>query len=107
MSHFYARIPTSGRKTMPTARGHKSTGISTDVMSYDGRIRVNMWYDPDTDSDMFEVEMLPHPATDTGDIATLATGKVGDLESVKVASFLGRNASNWVEFGSEDVTTRS
>ena len=83
MSHFYARIPTSGRKTMPTARGHKSTGISADVMSYDGRIRVNMWHDPDTDSDMFEVEMLPHPATDTGDIATLATGKVGDLDTVR------------------------
>ena len=107
MSHFYARIPQSGRKTMPTARGHKSTGISAEAMSYDGRIRVNMYHDDDSGEDWFEVEMLPHPATDTGDIATLATGKVGDLESVKVASFLGRNASNWVEFGSEDVTTRS
>ena len=86
MSHFYARIPQPGRKTMPTARGHKSTGISTDVMSYDGRIRVNMWHDPDTDSDMFEVEMLPHPATDTGDISHLVSGRVGDLESVRGAT---------------------
>ena len=107
MSHFYARIPQSGRKTMPTARGHKSTGISAEAMSYNGRIRVNMYHDDDSGEDWFEVEMLSHPATGTGDIATLATGKVGDLESVKVANFLGRNASNWVEFGSEDVTTRS
>jgi len=82
MSHFYARISTSGRKTMPTARGHKSTGISAEAMSYDGRIRVNMWHDPDTDSDMFEVEMLSHPQTDTGDIARLISGRVGDLGSV-------------------------
>ena len=85
MSHFYARIPQSGRKTMPTARGHKSTGISADVMSYDGRIRVNMWHDPDTDSDMFEVAMLSHPATDNGDIAHLVSGRVGDLGSVNEA----------------------
>jgi hypothetical protein len=86
MSHFYARIPQSGRKTMPTARGHKSTGISAEAMSYNGRIRVNMYHDDDSGEDWFEVEMLSHPETDTGDIAHLVSGRVGDLGSVRGAT---------------------
>ena len=87
MSHFYARIPTSGRKTMPTARGHKSTGICAEAMSYDGRIRVNMYHDDDSGEDWFEVEMLSHPETDVGDISSLISGRVGDLGSVKFKGF--------------------
>ena len=92
MSHFYARIPQSGRKTMPTARGHKSTGISAEAMSYDGRIRVNMYHDDDSGEDWFEVEMLSHPATDNGDIARLISGRVGDLGSVTMGMSLWRFA---------------
>ncbi len=29
MSHFYGQITRSARKTMPTARGHKTTGLET------------------------------------------------------------------------------
>jgi len=37
MSHFYGSIPTSARKTVPTARGHKSTGVVGDAGSAVGR----------------------------------------------------------------------
>ena len=42
MSHFYGTIPTSGRKTTPTARGHKTTGLETIAASYKGAIKVEL-----------------------------------------------------------------
>jgi len=40
MSHYYATIPRSARRTVPTARGHKTTGIAAEVASYKGAIKV-------------------------------------------------------------------
>ena len=51
MSHFYATIPTSARKTVPTARGHKSTGVETIGASWKGGILTSLWHDADTDRD--------------------------------------------------------
>ena len=42
MSHFYSTIPTSGRKTTPTARGHKTTGLATVAASFKGAIKVEL-----------------------------------------------------------------
>ena len=75
MSHFYATIPTSARKTVPTARGHKSTGVETIGASWKGGILTSLWHDPETDRDMFEVRMVQHHGA--GDSKTLARGVVG------------------------------
>ena len=42
MSHYYARIPTSARRTIATARGHKSTGIAAEVLTAEGGVRVTI-----------------------------------------------------------------
>lgn len=59
MSHFYATIPVSARKTVPTACGHKFTGINTVAASWAGSIRVRLWHDEDTGLNMFEVTQAP------------------------------------------------
>ena len=38
MSELYASIPVSARKTVATARGHKSTGIEAEVCAWTGKI---------------------------------------------------------------------
>tara|TARA_Y100000034_G_scaffold114218_1_gene150065 strand:+ start:444 stop:761 length:318 start_codon:yes stop_codon:yes gene_type:complete len=81
MSHFYATIPTSARKTVPTARGHKSTGVETIGASWKGGILTSLWHDPDTDRDMFEVRMIQHHGA--GDSRILARGVVGDASVIE------------------------
>jgi hypothetical protein len=81
MSHFYATIPTSARKTVPTARGHKSTGVSLIGASWRGAIRLDLSHNDDTGLDEFQVTMMPwHGA---GDFAILAKGTVGDVREVE------------------------
>ncbi len=76
MSHFYGMIPESARKTVPTARGHKKTGLATIAASWAGAIRVNVWYNPNEDVDCFEVEMIPWE--NHGDSTVIARGILGD-----------------------------
>ena len=76
MSHFYGTIPESARKTVPSARGHKTTGLATIAASYAGAIRVNLWHDPNNDEDCFEVEMIPWFSR--GDRMVIASGVLGD-----------------------------
>ena len=78
MSHFYGTIPESARKTVPSARGHKTTGLATIAASWHGAIRVNLWYDPNHDQDCFEVEMIPWFSR--GDRHVIARGTLGDTE---------------------------
>ena len=81
MSHFYAKIPTSARKTVPTACGHKSTGIGTIGASYGGAIDVYLWHDEESGLDKFRVAMIPwHGA---GDNRVLVHGTVGDASIVE------------------------
>ena len=81
MSHFYATIPTSARKTVPTAQGHKSTGIGTIGASYSGAIDVYLWHDEESGLDKFRVSMIPwHGA---GDTRVLGHGTVGDAAIVE------------------------
>ena len=76
MSHFYATIPTSARKTVPTARGHKSTGIATLAASWSGGVRTYLWHDDDTGKDHFEVHQVTHHGAGVSKL--LASGVVGE-----------------------------
>ena len=82
MSHFYATIPTSARKTVPTAQGHKTTGIETVGASYSGAVRVALWHDEREGVDKFEVAMTPWQGA--GDTKVLARGTVGDASIVEL-----------------------
>ncbi len=75
MSHFYATIPKSERRTVPTAYGHKGTGISTIASSYAGAIRVDLWHSEATGQDMYEVHQQPWQGA--GERRLLASGVVG------------------------------
>lgn len=61
MSHFYARIPTSARRTVATARGHKSTGIAAEVLTADGGVRVTIRHR--NGRDIVTVERIGNPHT--------------------------------------------
>jgi hypothetical protein len=70
MSHYYARIPTSARRTIATARGHRSTGIAAEVLTYSGGVRVRI--DNRNGTDVVTVERIPHPQTGEGASEVLA-----------------------------------
>ena len=57
MSHYYAQIPQSARRTVPTARGHKSTGITVQAACAEGAIEVRLYHEDGKDH--FEVERIP------------------------------------------------
>ena len=78
MSHFYATIPTSMRKTTPTARGNVDTGITTETASWAGCIKTRLYEYRGVD--WFEVTMEPWHGK--GDTVVLASGHVGDRNSV-------------------------
>ena len=83
-------IPNSARKTVPTARGHKTTGIETVGASYSGAVRVALWHDAYTGIDKFEVSMIPwHGA---GDAKVLARGTVGDASMIEFPILGNENA---------------
>jgi len=82
MSHFYGMIPESARKTVPTARGHKKTGLATIAASWAGAIRVNVWHNPNEDVDCYEVEMIPWESK--GDRHVIARGVLGDAKQSSV-----------------------
>lgn len=81
MSHFYAAIPVSARRTTATARGHASTGIETYAASWNGRITVRLSWNKETDEDEFVVLMEPHQGY--GERSVIARGIVGKAESVQ------------------------
>ena len=60
MSHFYASIPVSARKTIATACGTKSSGLVTTTASFDGAIEVQLHHDKSTGKDHFEIRQVPH-----------------------------------------------
>ena len=76
MSHFYATIPVSARRTAPTACGHKHTGVTTIAASYAGAIQVNLWHDETTGQDKFEVQQIPWHGS--GASHCIASGIVGE-----------------------------
>ncbi len=61
MSHFYASIDQSTRRTPATARGHKSTGLKLWAGSYAGVISLEIWHDKATGEDRYIITQQEHP----------------------------------------------
>ena len=79
MSHFYGKISNSARKTIPTARGHKNTGLDVEACSWEGKITTITRHVDGVDK--FEVWMMPHEGA--GDCFMLVSGDIGDKNSVE------------------------
>ena len=75
MSHFYGSIPTSARKTIPTARGHAATGLTVKAASYQGAIQVRLCVNKDG-VDRYCVEQVPHLGK--GKYKKLCFGTIGE-----------------------------
>ena len=100
MSHFYASIDQSTRKTVPTAMGNINSGIGTHTASAKGAISVYLYVDSETGEDMFRVEMVPHSYKNRtcGDSLILALGKVGDKDSARCPfTFKNNKAENYTD----------
>lgn len=72
MSYFYAGIPESARKTIPTARGH--TSIAAYVKSWDVQIDVRLT--KELEQDCYEISITN---LKTGSGRVLSHGLVSDL----------------------------
>ena len=81
MSELYASIPVSARKTVATARGHKSTGIEAEVCAWTGKIVSRIEWDAAENDYRFTVSMEPHHGK--GDTMELITGLVGSRSTVE------------------------
>ena len=82
MSHFYGTISRSARKTQPTARGHKTTGLVVNAQSWEGQIETRLFYDPVTKTDRFEVWRKPHTGNDLNQETVLLLAGAVNLEIV-------------------------
>lgn len=76
MSHFYARISESARKTQPTARAHHS--LTVEAQSWEGKIVTKLIRDKA--GDFFQVWRMAHQGSG-GDSVLLAEGRI-NLNSV-------------------------
>jgi len=72
MRHYYATIATTGRKTPPTARGHKTTRLATIAASYKGAIRVELRHVDG--KDLFTVNRIPWQGV--GECQVIAEGEL-------------------------------
>ena len=54
MSHFYGTL--QGNRGQATRCGSKASGIETVAASWQGCVRVRVWYDADSGQDRFSVE---------------------------------------------------
>lgn len=98
MSHFYGVISQSARKTMPTARAHKTTGLVTRAQSWSGEIVTVLYYDEKTKKDMFKVQRMPHGyGCEPQDIVTLAQGCIDLSDRVDEASFRNQRLAERLE----------
>ena len=88
MSHYYARIPTSARRTIATARGHKSTGIAAEVLTFDGGVRVSIRHAGG--GDIVTVERIPHPQSGRGASEVLAVFPVTCPSAAEFAAAMAK-----------------
>ena len=75
MSHYYAAITSSARKTKATARGHKTTGISGWAGSYEGVIAYDIYHCDG--KDYVCVEQRTHPSEGFATVDVLYNGPLG------------------------------
>jgi len=71
MSHFYARISESARKTQPTARAHHS--LTVEAQSWEGKIVTKLIREKA--GDFFQVWRMPHGSSG-GDNVLLSQGRI-------------------------------
>lgn len=76
MSHFYAQIIESARKTQATARGHKNTGIRMQAASYSGGIEVVLRHNEETGKDEYQINEIPWSGA--GRLRRIAKGILGE-----------------------------
>ena len=76
MSHFYAKISESARKTQPTARAHHS--LTVEAQSWEGKIVTKLIREKD--GDFFQIWRMPHGSSG-GDSVLLSEGRM-NLNSV-------------------------
>jgi hypothetical protein len=57
MSHFYGTL--QGGRGQVTHCGTKAGGLVTEAASWDGAVRVALWHDDATDTDMVRVAFVP------------------------------------------------
>lgn len=68
MSHYYAEIPTSARKTTPTACGHKSTGVTVEAKTWESNFRTRLFWSEEIGANCVMIEHID-----------IATGKTQEL----------------------------
>lgn len=74
MSHFYG-VLVGARETQTTRTGNKRGGLRATAASWGGAIQVQVWHDPDTSTDHFEVRQIPWQGVGTQE--HLASGVIG------------------------------
>lgn len=70
MSHFYG-IVDGGAKTLATRRGFKTSGLTTEALFENGKIRVRLSYNRETDEDMYIITL-----TNEGKTRIIEQGKL-------------------------------
>jgi len=90
MSHFYGSIPTSARKTVATARGHKTTGLVTETASWEGKIVTELHFDTVVKKDMYSIYRKPHGSSG-GETILLAQGYLNDDKPIFTATDKSNN----------------
>lgn len=79
MSHFYGTL--QGNRGEATRCGSKSSGVVTYAASWQGAVRVQLYYDEATGKDMASVELVPWRGV--GAYQTIYDGPVGGIEAAK------------------------
>lgn len=58
MAHFYGTI--RGQRGEASRLGGKASGLTVYAASWQGAVRVTLWYDSATDTDMADVKLTTH-----------------------------------------------
>lgn len=86
MAHFYGTISQSARKTTPTARGHKNTGLQTIAASWAGAIKVTLEHSAQHGRDFYSVALIDWPSGKTRSV--LAQGWLDEADPLFAASLV-------------------
>ena len=73
MAHFYGTI--RGQRGEASRLGGKASGLTVYAASWQGAVRVSLWYDSATDTDMADVKLTTH-ANGAGTERLLYSGPV-------------------------------
>ena len=74
MAQFRAEI--QGNRGEASRLGTKSSGITTTTASWQGAVKVQLWYDEKHDRDMYMVQLIPWHGKGTSQV--IVSGMVGE-----------------------------